>query len=152
MIDVSILALRNAVLASAADSRYVFFMVNEFLKNSGKTPLFNVQVVGLNGEVKLHDGLFSMHPDAIISDIKKTDLIIIPALSGDIFTATNTNINYVSWINDQYKNGAKVASLCTGAFYWLFPGCLKAGNALLIGFTLMNSGIIIRFRWILKLL
>jgi len=125
MIDISILALKNAVLASVADSRYVFVMVNEFLKKSGKAPLFNVQLVGLNGEVKLNDGVFSMHPDAIISDIKKTDLIIIPALSGDIFTATNTNLNYVSWINKQYKNGAEVASLCTGAFLLAFSGLLK---------------------------
>jgi transcriptional regulator GlxA family with amidase domain len=143
MIDISILALKNAVLASVADSRYVFVMVNEFLKKSGKALLFNVQVVGLNGEVKLNDGLFSIHPDAIISNIKKTDLIIIPALSGDIFTATNTNINYVSWINEQYKNGAEVASLCTGAFLLAFQDCLKAGNALPIGYMLMNSGIII---------
>jgi len=81
MIDVSILALKNAVLASVADSRYVFVMVNEFLKKSDKAALFNVQVVGLNGEVKLNGGLFSIHPDAMINDIKYTNLIIIPALS-----------------------------------------------------------------------
>ncbi len=125
MIDISILALKNAVLASVADSRYVFVMVNEFLKKSGKAPLFNVQLVGLCGEVKLNDGVFSMHPDSIISNIKKTDLIIIPALSGDIFTATNSNINYVNWINQQHKNGAEVASLCTGAFLLAFSGLLK---------------------------
>jgi transcriptional regulator GlxA family with amidase domain len=66
-----------------------------------------------------------MHPNAMISDIKKTDLIIIPALSGNIFTATNSNINYVNWINTQYKNGAEVASLCTGAFLLAFSGLLK---------------------------
>ena len=113
------------MLASVADSRYVFVKVNEFLKNSGKAPLFKVQLVGLNGEVKLNDGVFSIHPDAFINEIQKTDLIIIPALSGDIFTATNSNINYVSWINKQYKNGAEVASLCTGAFLLAFSGLLK---------------------------
>jgi transcriptional regulator GlxA family with amidase domain len=125
MINISILALRNAVLASVADSRHVFVMVNEFLKKSGKAPLFNVQLVGLSGEVKLNGGVFSMHPEANINDIKKTDLIIIPALSGDIFTATNLNINYVSWINKHYKKGAEVASLCTGAFLLAFSGLLK---------------------------
>ncbi|MDN5285399.1 MAG: helix-turn-helix protein [Mucilaginibacter sp.] len=125
MIDISILALKNAVLASVADSRYVFVMVNEFLKKSGKAPLFNVQVVGFEGEVKLNGGLFSIHPDVMINDIKNTNLIIIPALSGDIFTATTTNINYVSWINEQYRSGAEVASLCTGAFLLAFSGLLK---------------------------
>ncbi len=125
MIDISILALKNAVLASVADSRYVFMMVNEFLKKSGKAPLFNVRVVGLNGEVRLNGELFSIHPDAMIGDIKYTNLVIIPALSGDIFTATNVNLKYVSWINEQYKNGAEVASLCTGAFLLAFSGLLK---------------------------
>jgi putative intracellular protease/amidase len=79
-------------------------------------------VVGLSVEVKLNSGLFFIHPDAVISEIKKTNIVIIPALSGDIFTATNTNINYVNWINEQYKNGAEVASLCTGAFLLAFSG------------------------------
>jgi transcriptional regulator GlxA family with amidase domain len=125
MIDISILALRNAVLASIADSRHVFSMVNEFLQQRGKDPVFNIQLVGLTREVKLNGNVFSIHPDAMIDDIKKTNLIIIPALSGDIFTATNLNLNYVNWITKQYKDGAEVASLCTGAFLLAFSGLLK---------------------------
>lgn len=125
MIDICILALKNSILASIADSRYVFSMVNAFLKQSGKAPLFNVKLVGITSEVKLNEKIFSIHPEAMIDDIKRTDLIIIPALSGDIFTATNSNLNYVDWITRQYKNGAEVASLCTGAFLLAFTGLLK---------------------------
>jgi hypothetical protein len=31
----------------------------------------------------------------------------------------------ISWINEQYKNGAEVASLCTGTFLLAFSGLLK---------------------------
>jgi hypothetical protein len=47
MITISILTLRNAVLSSVSDTSYLFAKVNDFLKSSGKEPLFRVQLVGL---------------------------------------------------------------------------------------------------------
>ena len=49
-----------------------------------KTPLFKVQLVGLSKETKVSGGLFTVHSDLLIGDVKKTDLIIIPAIDGDI--------------------------------------------------------------------
>src|SRR6478609_7585003 len=97
MITISILTLKNAVLASIADSRHVFITVNEFLKQSGKAPLFHVQLVGLSKEVKLNDGLFSIHPEAVIEEVTP-DLIIIPSMTGDMMSATNLNRDYAIWI------------------------------------------------------
>src|SRR5690349_6792952 len=125
MITVSILALKNAVLASIADSRYVFAMVNEFLKQSGRPALFNVQLVALSEEVNLNNGLFTIHPDVLVENVKHTDLIIIPALSGNMMSSTHLNKDYAAWIAQQYKNGAEVASLCVGAFLLAFSGVLK---------------------------
>lgn len=125
MINISILALKNAVLASVADSRYVFTMVNEFLKQSGRAPLFSVQLVGLSKEVKLNNGLFSIYPDAVMENVKQTDLIIIPALTGDMLSATHVNREFGFWIAQRYKNGSEVASLCVGAFLLAFSGILK---------------------------
>lgn len=125
MITISILTLQNAVLASIADSRYVFIKVNEFLKQAGKVPLFNVQLVGTTKEVTLNNGLFSIRPDVILKDVKQTDLIIIPAMTGDMMTATHVNRDYAIWIAQQYKEGAEVASLCVGAFLLAFSGVLK---------------------------
>lgn len=112
-------------MASVADSRNVFATVNEFLKQSGRAPLFQVQLVALTQEVKLNDGLFSIHPDAMLTDIRHTDLIIIPAMSGDMMSATHMNRGYAGWIARQYKGGAEVASLCVGAFLLAFSGLLK---------------------------
>lgn len=125
MISISILALKNCVLASVADSRYVFSMVNEFLKQSGKEPMFDIQLVGFAKEINVNNGLFSIHPDRVIADVKHTDLVIIPALTGDMLSATNVNLPYVNWIIKQYKNGAEIASLCAGAFLLAFTGLLK---------------------------
>ena len=125
MITISILALKNSVLASIADSRYVFMMVNQFLTQAGKDPLFNIQLVGNAKQIQLNDGLFSIQPNVILSDAKNNDLIIIPALTGDMMSATHVNREYGHWIAQQYKNGAEIASLCSGAFLLAFSGILK---------------------------
>lgn len=125
MISVSILALKNSVLASIADSRQTFVTVNEFLKQSGRPPLFEVQLVGVSGEVSLNDGLFSLHPDVLINDVEQTDLVIIPALAGDMMSSTHNNRGYTNWIAQQYKNGAEIASLSVGTFLLAFAGLLN---------------------------
>ena len=124
MISVSILTLKNAILASIADTRHVFTMVNEFLKQAGKPPLFKIQLVGLSKEVKLNDGLFTIHPDAVLNEVNP-DLIIIPSMTGDMMSATHMNREYAIWIAQRYKDGAEVASLCVGAFLLAFSGVLK---------------------------
>ncbi|HZE84881.1 MAG TPA: helix-turn-helix domain-containing protein [Puia sp.] len=125
MINICILALRNAILASVADPRYVFILVNEFLTRSGKDALFEVKLVGMSSEVKLDSGLFALFPDAMTEDIKKTDLVIIPALAGAMMPSNYLNIDYAPWISKMYKNGAEVAALSTGAFLMAYSGLLK---------------------------
>jgi len=125
MIHVSILALKNAVLASVADSKYVFTMVNHFLKQAGQPALFDVRLVGLSKEVDLDNGLFNIHPDVVTEDVKDTNLIIIPSFTGNVLSSTHLNKDYAIWIAQQYKRGAEVASLCTGAFLMAFSGIVK---------------------------
>ncbi|WP_462221486.1 GlxA family transcriptional regulator [Ferruginibacter sp.] len=125
MKHVSILVPESSVIEAIADPRYMFTAVNQFLQAEGKPPLFNVQLVGIKKEVKLDNNLFSVHADALIKDIKKTDLIFIPALCGDIKNALELNKNFVGWIQDQYNNGAEVASLCVGAFLLASTGLLN---------------------------
>jgi transcriptional regulator GlxA family with amidase domain len=116
MKQIAILVPETAVVESVADPRYIFTVVNEFLKNAGRAPQFNVQLVGLSPEVKVGDGLFTIHTDAVLADAKKPDLIIIPAISGDLVTAIGLNRDLIPWIVRHYKEGAEVASLCIGAF------------------------------------
>ncbi len=125
MKNVSILIPETAVIEAVADPHYMFKAVNRLLESSGKRPLFNVQLVGLTKEVKLENRLYSVHPEKLLKDVKKTDLIFIPALSGDMKTALKLNKNFVPWIVEQYKNGAEVASLCIGSFLLASTGLLN---------------------------
>ncbi|HEY4197467.1 MAG TPA: helix-turn-helix domain-containing protein [Mucilaginibacter sp.] len=125
MKTVSILVPENAVLQAVADPRYMFTAVNEFLRAAGKQPLFHVQLVGLTKEVKFNGGIYSIQTDILLHEVKKTDLLIVPALSGDLKTAIKLNSEFIPFIVEQYHQGAEVASLCLGAFLLASTGLLN---------------------------
>lgn len=125
MKNVSILVPESSVMQAIADPRYLFSAVNQFLTVSGKEPLFDVHLVGLKKEVKLNDGQFSVYPDKQLKEVCQTDLVIIPALFGDMKTAICLNQKFVPWIVGQYNSGAEVASLCVGAFLLASTGLLN---------------------------
>lgn len=124
MKNVSILIPERAIIEPVGGAYYMLQVVNQFLQTSGKKAFFNVQLVGLVTEVKLESSLFSVHP-TLIKDVKKTDLIIIPSMSGDLKTALKANNSLLPWIIEQYKNGAELASLCLGSFLLASTGLLK---------------------------
>jgi transcriptional regulator GlxA family with amidase domain len=125
MKQIAILVPETAVVEAVADPRYLFTAVNEFLKSAGKHPAFNVQLVGLTPEVRVTDGLFSIHTDAVLTNARKPDLIMVPAVSGNLDTAMRLNRDFVPWIVDHYKSGSEVASLCIGAFLLAETGLLN---------------------------
>ena len=125
MKNVSILVPESAVMEAGADPRYIFTAANQFLQASGEEPLFNVQLVGQSREVSFLDGVFSVKTDKLLEEVDRTDLIIIPALFGDMKTAVEKNKIAIPWIIAQYQKGAEVASLCVGAFLLASTGLLS---------------------------
>ncbi|MBX2924345.1 MAG: helix-turn-helix domain-containing protein [Chitinophagaceae bacterium] len=125
MKKVSILVPESSVMQAIADPQYLFATVNQFLMSAGKPPLFDVELVGIKKEVKLNNGMFSVHADKQLKEVRKTDLIFIPALFGDIPAAVAKNKEAVPWIIEQYNQGAEVASLCVGAFLLASTGLLN---------------------------
>lgn len=125
MKHVSILVPREAVPAAIVDPRYMFTAVNQFLQDAGEEPVFDVELVGLSQQVPLNNGAFAVNTDRLLHNVKKTDLIIIPAMSGDMKQALELNKDFVPWIVKQYQKGAEVASLCIGAFLLASTGLLN---------------------------
>lgn len=102
-----------------------FKMVNKVLLGKGKQPMFDVQLVGSNKNVGLDEGIFSIKVEATLDEVKKTNLIIIPAMSWNFTEVVSANKELYPWIVGQYKNGAEVASVCTGGFLLASTGLLK---------------------------
>lgn len=91
----------------------------------GKPPVFKIQLVGLSKEIVQRNGLYTVQPDCLIQDVKKTDLIIIPAMHGDMQKAMEANKDFIPWILQHYKAGAEVASFCIGTFFLAATGLLN---------------------------
>ncbi|MCX6216929.1 helix-turn-helix domain-containing protein [Spirosoma sp.] len=125
MKHISILVPKGAILGSLEGTRQLFTEVNQFCKMRGEKPLFSVQLVGLSRKTPVSGGLFTVHADSLIGDIKKTDLIIIPALDGELENAIEKNRDFIPWILKQRSNGAEVASLCLGAFLLASTGLVN---------------------------
>ncbi|MFC4212383.1 GlxA family transcriptional regulator [Pedobacter lithocola] len=125
MMNVSIFVPEHAVMQAIADPQYLFSTVNNILSTNGLEPLFNINLVGLNKVINVNGGLFSVNTTYLLKDISKTDLIIIPALFGDMKNAIAANKAALPWIKEQYDNGAEVASLCVGAFLLASTGLLS---------------------------
>ncbi|MCW3105153.1 MAG: AraC family transcriptional regulator [Bacteroidetes bacterium] len=112
-------------LSTIVGSYKILDRANKYLANNGKKPAFTIQLVGNSKKVSVHEGLFSIHPNAALSQVKKTNLIIIPAIKSNYTASIKGNKDLFPWIAARYKQGAEVASMCTGAFLLASTGLLK---------------------------
>jgi transcriptional regulator GlxA family with amidase domain len=117
----------DCILSSVIGTYKIFSEVNNVAKQKfpGEPLPFEIQLVGIAAETKLYDDLFTIKPHTSIDKVKHTDLIIIPALFGNIPAEVKRNAPAFEWISTHYKNGAEIASLCTGAFLLAATGLLK---------------------------
>lgn len=111
-------------LSSIVGAYKIFTRANKYWMESGKKEMFKIQVAGISKEVEFYEGLFAVRPHTDISQISKTNLIIIPSLNHNYHNAVKGNEPLIDWIVKQYKNGAEVASICTGAFMLASSGLL----------------------------
>lgn len=125
MKTVTILVPKGAILGSIEGPRMLLTGVNSYLAGMGKPPLFAVELVGLSKDTPLIHGMYTIHTDRVISDVKKTDLVIIPAIDGDIRKGLEENKDFIPWVVQQYNSGAEVASLCVGAFLLASTGLVS---------------------------
>ncbi len=126
MKHVSILIPRgHTSVVNIEGTHQIFNEVNSILKGMEKPPLFKVQLVGISRETSQRNGLFTIGPDVLINDIKKTDLIIIPAIHGEPKSVMEKNAEFVPWLLNQYAKGAEIATLCIASFFLAGTGLLN---------------------------
>ena len=112
--QLGILLIKDHRLLSAAAILDVFETANRFYRQEGETEPFSIDLLCLPGHESLsYTGYTSKQPGK--NDYY--DLILVPSFAGDgIADSLKANIAWVPWLQNQYKEGAAVASFCTGAF------------------------------------
>jgi transcriptional regulator GlxA family with amidase domain len=114
----------STTLSSLILTIEVIEVANAYSTKKGNAPVFRTTLVG-SGKVKAANGSFAIQREKSTGDVGIVDLIVVPALGDDIASALKDNKKNIEWVLNQYKNGAEVASLCTGAFILGAAGLLN---------------------------
>jgi len=117
-----------STIACMVGSCEIFATANAYWKRTGNKELFKIETAGVSRTAKFEHGLLTVRPQANIAAISKTNLIIIPSLVRDYQKAMRGNKLLVDWIVKQYKDGAEIASMCTGTFMLASAGLLDGKN------------------------
>ncbi len=114
-----------STIACIAGVHEIFTTANSYNKKNGKKELFTIEVAGISKKAEIYQDFFSVKPQVNISDITKTNLIIIPStLVRSYKDVVKDNQLLIDWIEQQYKEGAEIASMCSGAFLLASSGLL----------------------------
>src|ERR1043166_9469891 len=88
---VSVFVPERAVIEAITPPYRSFKTANDFLAAAGKKPIFEVQYVGMKPIVEANVGEYSIKIDKLLPDVKKSDLIVIPAIYGEDTETPETN-------------------------------------------------------------
>lgn len=97
-------------------------------KTSG-TPLFETELLSPDGQPVQVGGGFRVAPDGCFADREKTDVVVIPSFLPNTELLCDNARAMLDWISDQYRRGARVATLCTGSFVLAETGLLDHRQA-----------------------
>nr|WP_295926541.1 helix-turn-helix domain-containing protein [uncultured Dyadobacter sp.] len=97
---------------------------NSYQAGLGNKPACRIEVVGVAGQADLGSGMLTIKTDKTIRQLSKTDLILIPAVPENFDPVLEGNRLLIEWIVRQYKEGAEVAAMCSGAFMLASTGLL----------------------------
>lgn len=125
MKKVVILLLKGANLSSIENPRQGFEEANQYLRATGRPPLFEIQLAAAEPKVQLNNGLYEVQAHRLVHEIDHADLILIPALQEPVAIHTMENQAIIPWLTEQYRGGAEIASLCMGAFLLAGTGLLN---------------------------
>ena len=124
MKHVSILVLQDATVNCIDSSYQILNRVNDFQRYKGLPPFYQVEIVALEKNTILNNGLYSIHVNNTINDIATTNVIVLPIVCGDFSKTGEANKGYRDWVIQQYQNGAEIVSLCVGSFFLASTGLL----------------------------
>ncbi len=91
--------------------------------------LFEVEVVTPDGAPIICNNGFPIHPHRSMTDVKKSDLVVVGALFNIENTLAGIGGAVVPWLCKQYSQGAHLAGICTGSFVLARTGLLNGKEA-----------------------
>jgi transcriptional regulator GlxA family with amidase domain len=120
VLRVHILALRDStalVPIGLVDMLRKAMEVAATIPTARPRPILEPKLVACGpGRLVSGAGGVRVHCDTTIRDVRRTDVVLVPALDPDVVEHLALNRDAVGWVRRMHAAGADVASACTGAF------------------------------------
>lgn len=131
-IDVTVILLSGNYASTALGPIEVFHSAGSLwntLRGEKAASRFRVTVASLDGRAVSTPYGVDLSPQIAIEDVRRANVIIVPASGLDLDGQIERNREMFRWIRDWYKRGTYVAGICTGAAFLAEAGLLDGRRA-----------------------
>jgi len=126
MKNIALLLPYDYKLFSVAAILDVFETVNNIYTKNKKEAAFKITIIQSAEQITTHGRAFHDYPVKSLKSKLKADIILLPAFTtGDMHKTIEQNKMYIPWLQKQFKYGAEIASVCTGAYLFAASGLLN---------------------------
>jgi len=91
--------------------------------------IFTVQLMSAGEQNLVQNNGFPIQCHLNLSDVVQADIVILPAVVGDLAGMLREYEPLIQWIKKQHDGGAAICSSCTGAFFVAATGLLDDKEA-----------------------
>lgn len=132
VLDVTVLLLDGGYPSTAIGPIEVFHSAGLLwnrLHGEKEEPRFRVRVASIDGTKVQSLCSLGITPQCAIRDIRRTDIIVLPASGLDLQERIARNTALLPWLRKWHSRGAYIAGICTGVAFLAEAGLLNGRQA-----------------------
>jgi transcriptional regulator GlxA family with amidase domain len=132
VIDVTVVLLEAGYASTAIVPIEVFHSAGvlwNWLHAKVQQPRFRVRIASIDGKAVTSLCSLGLMPQFALKQIKRTDIIILPASGWDIQERIARNSGLIPWLRKWHARGADIAGICTGVAFLAESGILDGKEA-----------------------
>lgn len=132
VLDVTVVLLEAGYASTAIGPIEVFHSAGvlwNMLHGETLAPRFRVRIASIDGTTVTSLCSLGLRPQCAIHDIKRTDVIILPASGLDVQDRIARNTSLLPWLRKWYSRGAYIAGICSGVAFLAECGLLDGREA-----------------------
>jgi len=132
VLDVTVVLLEAGYASTAIGPIEVFHSAGllwNWLHGDAPRPRFRLRTASIDGGSVTSLCSLGLTPELAIRDIKRTDIIILPASGWDVQDRIARNTSLLPWLRKWHSRGAYIAAVCTGVAFLAESGLLDGRQA-----------------------
>src|SRR3979490_284792 len=120
VLDVTVVLLEDGYASTAVGPIELFHSAGllwTWLHGAAPQPRFRVRTASIDGRSVTSLCGLGLTPELSIHDVKRTDIIILPASGWDVLDRIAQDTSLLPWLRKWHAKGAYIAGICTGVAF-----------------------------------